>query len=468
MECVDYYSIEEREWKISLIYGDFYLGGGGTYRRSYNGWISFVPVTATFQFSMTAELGLTILNSQVRNETAYIPRLRPVFSIYGFGGVGFDYDFVAFKAGGYGFVEHEQNYLWYTDNNGLKMDGQQLKISGEVGVEFAIWLAFVKLSGKYVLADYTKSWEYNEYNKIQARIADNLWERTKKGFLEPDKFSGSGDSRMLVLVPVEESAAFEDRSYLGAYERFWGSAPSAGRMFALLSAEELIDIWTNAYPNATPQLSDDGEMMVYLSDMNSEDLADTALLFALKDGTGSFSTEGTEINASVYPDSSPSISGTKDGASAVWIRSFADMGGEAGSEAAMEDVINGLAASEVMAGIYKDGVFTSTRLTNNGNPDFAPVTAASGNRAIAAWRSVTLGDMDNPMDFSSDYIMYSLYNGSDWSEARYLYDGSIDRVRALNTAILPDGTSAIVYQISKDKGDSNVDSEIICAVLDTN
>ena len=48
MECLVYYSIEESEWKISLIYGDFYLGGGGTYRRSYNGWVSFVPVTATF------------------------------------------------------------------------------------------------------------------------------------------------------------------------------------------------------------------------------------------------------------------------------------------------------------------------------------------------------------------------------------------------------------------------------------
>ena len=32
-------------------------------------------------------------------------------------------------------MEHEQNYLWYTESNGLKMDGQQLKIKGEVGVE---------------------------------------------------------------------------------------------------------------------------------------------------------------------------------------------------------------------------------------------------------------------------------------------------------------------------------------------
>ncbi len=513
VECLVYYSIEEREWKTSLIYGDFYLGGGGTYYRTYNGWVSFIPVTSSFEFSMTAELGLTILNSQVRNETAYIPRLRPVFSIYGFGGVGFDYKFVAFKAGGYGFAEHEQNYLWYTDSNGLKMDGQQLKIRGEVGVEYKIWLAFIKLSGKYVLADYSNSWNYNEYNEIQQKIAENEMERSAKKLIAPGEFSGSsksavlsgsGESPMLVLVPVEESIAFEDRSYLEAYERTWGSpgsdsgsgsgsviglgggsgsgsdgglssgsiigsgsrsgSESSRGMFALLSSEDLTNIWANAYPNAMPQLSDDGEMMVYLSDMGSEDLSDTAVLFAVKDGAGSFSEEGTEIHASDFPDSSPYLSGTGEGASAVWVRSFADVDGEAGSTAVMEDVINGLAASEVMAGIYKDGVFTAARLTDNIDPDLAPVTAASGDRAIAVWRSVKLGNMENPLDFTSDYIMYSIYDGSKWSEARCLFEGSIDRIRALNTAMLPDGTSAIVYQITEEGGDS----EIICAVLDTN
>jgi len=44
----------------------------------------------------------------VRNETAYIPRIRPVFSIYGFGGAGFDYEFVGFKAEPYSLIQHEQ------------------------------------------------------------------------------------------------------------------------------------------------------------------------------------------------------------------------------------------------------------------------------------------------------------------------------------------------------------------------
>jgi hypothetical protein len=464
IDCDVYYSIDEGKWKIRLLYGDFYLGGGGNYRRNYNGYVSFVPVTASFQYSMTAEAGLTILHSRANKTTAYIPRLRPVFSIYGFGGFGFDYEVVALKAGGYGLVEHEQKYLWYTDDEELKMDGQQLKISGEVGVRFEVRLIFITLGGKYVLADFEKSWDYNQYKKIQEKIAENEKERLEKGFLLPVEFLGSEGALMHALVPVEESVTFEQRSYLDAYERYWGAPEIGIKMFALPSDESSTNIWMNAYPYATPQISDGGELMVYLSDMVSEDISDTAVLFAVKDETDTFFKEGTEINSSDYPDTSPFISGTKDGASAVWVRSFGIMGGEAGSEATMEDVISGLAASEVMAGIYKDGKFDSIRLTHNDNPDLAPVVTSSGNRAIASWRSVTLGDMDNPLDLTSDYIMYSIYDGSDWSEAKCLYDGSIDKVQVLNTAMLPDGTSAIVYQIAEADGDS----EILCTVLNIN
>lgn len=460
IDCEVYYDSDEDEWKIRLLYGDFYIGGGGKYYRDYNSWISFVPVTSTYEFSLTAEVGLTILHSLAKDTTAYIPHLRPVFSIYGFGGVGHDYRIVAFKAGGYGKVSHEQKYLWYTDDEGLKMDGQQLKISGEVGVKYKFKICFIEYGGKHVLADYTKTWNFNEYNNIQKKIKENEEERSMKIFLPSVDFLGMEDT--FIFVPVEESITFEDRSYLDAYECYWGKHESGMRMYALLSDETMEDIWVNAYPYAEPHISDDGELMIYLSDMGSDDLSDTAILFAMKDETGSFSREGTEIYESNYPDSSPYISGTKDAASVAWVRNFTHIGHESGSEATMEDIINGLATSEIMASIYKDGKFESTRLTDNDNPDIAPVTAASGDKAIVAWRNVTLGDMDNPLDFTSDYIMYSVYDGTNWSEGKCLFDGSIDRVQAVNAAMLPDGTSAIVYQITENDGDS----EIILAVLD--
>ena len=462
IECDIYYDIKAREWKLCMLYGDFYLGGGNIFYSDYNGWIYFIPVTSTFEFRMTGEIGLTFLNSRKRDYTAYIPRLQAAFTIYGFAGVGWEYRFTSFKAGAYGMVTHLQKYQWYSDNYGLELDGQQLSILGEVGLSYKIKLGPLWYEDKYVLYDDEESWEYNQYNQIQQKIKSHKDEISGRMSIIPGELLGKAGASMLTLVPVEESLTFEDRSYLGAYERYWGTPAAGRRMLALMSTDDLTTIWANAYPFAEPKLSDDGALMVYLSDMDSPDVSDTSVVFAVRDGDGAFSSTGAEIDESDYPDSSPSLSGTKKGASAVWVRSFADVNGEAGSEATIEDMMNGLAASEVMAGICKDGAFITTQLTDNDTPDLAPVTATNGDKAIAAWRSVTLGDVDNPFDFTSDYIMYAIYDGTAWHEAECLYDGSTEGVQVVNTAMLPDGTSAVVYQVV----DTNGDSEIICAVID--
>ena len=461
IECDIYYDIKAREWKLCMLYGDFYLGGGNIFYSDYNGWIYFIPVTSTFEFRMTGEIGLTFLNSRKRDYTAYIPRLQAAFTIYGFAGVGWEYRFASFKAGAYGMVTHLQKYQWYSDNYGLELDGQQLSILGEVGLSYKIKLGPLWYEDKYVLYDDEESWAFNQYDQIQQIIKSHKDEISGRMSIIPGELLGKAGASMLTLVPVEESLTFEDRSYLGAYERYWGTPAAGRRMLALMSTDDLTTIWANAYPFAEPKLSDDGALMVYLSDMDSPDVSDTSVVFAVRDEDGAFSSEGAEIDESDYPDSSPFLSGTKDGASAVWVRSFADVNGEAGSEATIEDMMNGLAASEVMAGIYKDGAFITTQLTDNDTPDLAPVTATNGDNAIAAWRSVTLGDVDNPFDFTSDYIMYAIYDRSAWHEAECLYDGSSEKVQVINTAMLPDGTSAVVYQVV----DAGGDSEIICAVI---
>jgi len=50
------------------------------------------------------------------------------------------------------------------------MDGQLLKVSREVGVEFDIWLFFIKLKGKYVLANYIKSWLIMTTRRSRTRL----------------------------------------------------------------------------------------------------------------------------------------------------------------------------------------------------------------------------------------------------------------------------------------------------------
>ncbi len=466
IDCEIYFSVAEQKWNLRVLQGDVYIGGGGVYFKNYNGWISFVPVTATFRTTLTTELGLKILRSQSGNKTAYIPRIRPVFSVYGFGGVGRDYKVASLKAGVYGVATHEQLYLWYRDSDGATANGQRLTLSGEVGVKYEIKVAvLVNVSGKYVLTKTSTNWKFNKFDKI-----NNLTPAGLGSFAMFSAYDGA-DADTIVFVPVEEVMSFEDRSYLTAFDRSWSGASSPIGRFARSSDDGLKSVWTNAYPYANPSMTDDGAIMTYLSDMDSTDLEDTEALFTVKDADGSFP-EGIEIDQSEYPDDDLSVAGTIDGASAVWVRSYISDIGDAGDEASIEDVLEPLAASEVMAGFYKDGAFTTTRLTNNDNPDLSPVTATSNGKAIAAWRSVTLGDLEdssdftsdyNPFNFTSDYLMFSIYDGSSWSAAKYLYDGSIDNVHSFNAAMLPDGRSAVVYQTVKADGGN---SEIFCAILD--
>ena len=91
--------------------------------------------------------------------------------------------------------------------------------------------------------------------------------------------------------------------------------------------------------------------------------------------------------------------------------------------------------------------------TNNATPDLSPVVATDGDgRAVVFWRSVYNAgpDEEDLLNFQTqDYIMYSVYDGSDWSEAKMLYNGSRRSVKALQAAMLPDGTAMAVYTLDR-------------------
>lgn len=459
MECEIRYDVKEYVWRILLLKSDMYVGGGITYYTTYNGWVGFVPVTATFKTGMTGEIGLKTVYDSSSGTRAYITELRPYFFTYGFAGAGFDYEIVALKVGPYGIISHDQRYLWYNRGED-KRNGQKLTISGSTGIEFGIKLLFIELNGKYELLSANRSWTYNDFNAINnvfstGKILRMLSGGTLVGFDETG-------------MSVSGTAAFEDRSYLDGSDRKWNTpAPKSGFMsLAAFSASPVNILLPNAYPYSNPVLTDDGRMMVYLHDMESPDFMDTAVCFTTRANTEDTFPEGAEIDESGYPDSDVSVAGTKDNAVAVWTRMFTDFDGAAGVEATSDDIANMLAGTEIMAAVYNGESFTTTRLTANSTPDMAPVVAVSGNKAIAAWRSVVAGDMEKPLEFSGrDDIMYSIFDGTSWSEAKVLYNGSIDHVNALNAAILTDGTMAVTYQITE-KDTEN--SEIMCIVLNKN
>ena len=124
-------------------------------------------------------------------------------------------------------------------------------------------------------------------------------------------------------------------------------------------------------------------------------------------------------------------------------------------------------STEIVASVYNGTTWTSTRLTNDGTPDLAPATAVGGNdKAIVFWRSVYTPDpgtqgSNNLLNFTTrDCIMYRCYNSGTWSEAKMLYNGATGSVKALQAAMLPDGTAMAVYSLDRSGTGDTSDYEI--------
>ena len=132
-------------------------------------------------------------------------------------------------------------------------------------------------------------------------------------------------------------------------------------------------------------------------------------------------------------------------------------------------------STEIVASVYNGTTWTSTRLTNNGTPDLAPATAVGGDgKAIVFWRSVYTPDpgtqgSNNLLNFTTrDCIMYRCYDSGTWSEAKMLYNGATGSVKALQAAMLPDGTAMAVYSLDRSETGDTSDYEIAYCTVAAN
>ena len=131
-------------------------------------------------------------------------------------------------------------------------------------------------------------------------------------------------------------------------------------------------------------------------------------------------------------------------------------------------------STEIVVSVYNGSTWTSTRLTNDGTPDLAPATAVGGDgKAIVFWRSVYTPDpgtqgSNNLLNFTTrDCIMYSCYDSTNgtWSKAKMLYNGATGSVKALQAAMLPDGTAMAVYSLDRSgTGDTSAYEIAYCTV----
>ena len=458
MECQIYWNKNKQKWDIRLLKSDSYIGGGVHYSKIHNTSIGGFPVTAEFKTGVTTEVGLKTIYDIFEDSTAYITELRPNGYIYGFGGAGVDLKVTAIKIGPYGQINHEQKFLWY-DFEDISKNGQKLTVSGSTGIEYKLQFLFFSSKGKYELLSAGKSWTYNDFNEINDVFKSGKIIRMNDGYY---------------LIKAEEEYEFEndnltfqERNYLDNNYRSWGEGSGRSRLksFEVLSSESISPILTNAYPYSNPVISEDGKIMVYVHDMDSANLQDTAVNFSIRDSVENVFSEGEEILSDDFPDSEAAIAGTEKNAVVVWTRTFTDIEDMEGEDATDEDISNVLDATEIMAAVYDPSRkgFNTIRLTNNSTSDMAPVVAARGSKAIAAWYSVIPVDRENPLDFSAGYkISYSTYDGTKWDEPKVLYDDTIDHVKDIKVAMLTDGTSAVLYQVNKEGGSS----EIMATLLD--
>ena len=467
------YNAEKKEWEVFTVGGGFTAGVGVGFTFSVNAMAGPVPLTATFELGGAIQLDFrtavrygrqgegTELAWSDPTATAvndFLTTLRINAYVHAFGGIGFDYSVVALKIGLFGNldVDSQNKFLsrtYLADETKRQINGQALGIQSEVGIKFVATFLFISYEAVIASGTLGATRTFNDWKTI-----DDYWNSATSGLSLASLRMAAAQSGMQV---ASGSATLQSRDYLEQYARTWGQPQQRMMLFSLNSTSGLENIQTNANPTSYPQLSDDGKVLAYINDVDSRSIYDSRAHFSTL--TGGVYTPSSEIDAPAefpgYGDTSVSLSGTKSFAAAAWVR----MGTEIPNKDAADDVTLEeqnllMNSTEIVASVYDGTTWTSTRLTENGTPDLAPATAVgSDGKAIVFWRSVYTPDpgtqgSNNLLNFTTrDCIMYSCYDSTNgtWSKAKMLYNGATGSVKALQAAMLPDGTAMAVYSLDR-------------------
>ena len=482
------YNAEKKEWEVFTVGGGFTAGVGVGFNFSVNAMAGPVPLTATFDLGGAIQLDFrTAVRYDRQGEgtelawsdptaTAvndFLTTLRINAYVHAFGGIGFDYSVVALKIGLFGNldVDSQNKFLsrtYLADETKRQINGQALGIQSEVGIKFVANFLFISYEAVIASGTLGATRTFNDWKTI-----DDYWNSATSGLSLASLRMAAVQSGMQV---ASGSATLQSRDYLEQYARTWGQPQQRMMLFSLNSTNGLENIQTNANPTSYPQLSDDGKVLAYINDGNSSSIYDSRAHFSTLNG-GVY-TPSSEIDVPTefpgYGDTSVSLSGTGSFAAAAWVRMGTDLPGKnAGDPVTLEEQNLLMNSTEIVVSVYNGTTWTSTRLTNDGTPDLAPATAVGvDGKAIVFWRSVYTPDPgtqgSNLLNFTTrDCIMYSCYDSSngDWSNAKMLYNGATGSVKALQAAMLPDGTAMAVYSLDRSgTGDTSAYEIAYCTV----
>ena len=484
------YNAEKKEWEVFTVGGGFTSGVGVGFSFSVNAMAGPVPLTATFELGGAIQLDFrtavrygqqgqgTELAWSDPTATAvndFLTTLRINAYVHAFGGIGFDYSIVALKIGLFGNldVDSQNKFLsrtYLADETKRQINGQALGIQSEVGITFVATFLFISYEAVIASGTFGATKTFNNWKTI-----DDYWNSATSGLSLASLRMAAAQSGMQV---ASASATLQSRDYLEQYARTWGQARRRMMLFSLNSTNGLQNIQSNANPTSYPQLSDDGKVLAYINDGNIGNIYASRAHFSTLNG-GGYSVSSQIADPTGFPgygDTSVSLSGTDSFAAAAWVRMGTDLPGKnAGDPVTLEEQNLLMNSTEIVASVYNGKTWTSTRLTNDGTPDLAPATAVGGNdKAIVFWRSVYTPDpgtqgSNNLLNFTTrDCIMYRCYNSGTWSEAKMLYNGATGSVKALQAAMLPDGTAMAVYSLDRSETGDTSDYEIAYCTVAAN
>lgn len=498
------YNFDSGEWEMFTTSSSFNVAAGINAQILINSMLGPVPVTAEFDangsvsfvYAMASHSGTKIERLYDKDfVNDYLKELRFDLYVKAFGGVGVDYSVVALKVGVFGDQDLSVTQRWLyrgyleKDND---LFGREVRAEGRVGIEFKAKVAFIDYTKVLASAGYSAAKGYYDWDKI-----DGYWKEHKNGTIQNDPISvissNTFNNRGMDMEVAYQTVTLEGRDYLEHYERVWNGPTkdgiAMGRSLLVASLDEIgimsvddpneVDsLQTNSYPYSNPKFTDDGELLVYLSDMDSSDVEKTKVCFSERSGNSY--TEGSELYEDnednlTYGDSYLNVAGNGNFAVATWVTQTESINKDAGMELTNEDIALMTNSSEIMASIYSDGTWSDpVKLSDNKNVDLAPVVATNEDKVLVAWRSAYAEDAENPLEFGgNDKIVYKTYDGDKWSDAKVLYNGTLGNIMGIQAAMLNDGTSSVVYTVEKTVGagdpnavQNNNNLEVLYSVID--
>lgn len=496
-----YYEAEIRynrtsgDWEVYTKGGGFTAGVGMEFGFNVNTVVGIVPVTGSFEVGGAMQLslqaatryseqeGLEWIDSEATAVTDFLTELRLRAYVEAFGGFGFDFSLIALKIGLFGKLDvNSQNRFlsreYLEDENQRQTNGQYLDILSEVGIKFKAVFALISYEKVLASGSFGDGKDFGQWTNIK-----KYWENTGTGMNSQSRQYAAAASG---LREVSSTATLQSRDYLEQYARTWGNTQARMSLFSLDEKNGVKNLQTNANPASFPELSDDGKVLAYISDGNSDSIYDSRAYYSLLEADGSYGTseEFPDGGFSGYGDSDVDIAGVlktdytggNATAAAAWVRQSAQIPEkDAGDEITAEEQNLLMNSSEIMVSVWKknyganNGNWETTRLTENATPDLAPAVAVNGEgKAIVFWRSVySAAPESGLMDFSSqDQIMYSYYDGNSWSDAKMLYNGANGSVKGLQAAMLNDGTAMAVYTLDRSGASNGSGQEIGYTIVD--